>query len=236
MNSTHTTTAGAASLRPLSGIVNAEQPSPLRAYAQKNAERIATLLERGGFLKAKTEPINWRCAALAFAALRGGLRPGAVITGATGRGKTCLAEALKSRAGGCAMSNVTVDFGGEWEPWQLHQDFRSPEPEDTVRNAGNACIWFLDDVGAEEVVKHYGNTSDCFARFIMRWDRLSTRHKYFNPLLITTNLTKEEMTTRYGERIVSRLLPLAWCPFSGHDKREMTIAVPPATTEELFPM
>lgn len=228
MNNTHTTTAGAASLRTLSGIVNAEQPKPLRAYAQANAVRIATLLERGGFLQARTEPVNWRCATLAFAALRGGLRLGAVITGATGRGKTCLAEALKSRAGGCAMSNITVDFGGEWEPWQLHQEFRSPDPEDTARTAGNACIWLLDDVGAEEVVKHYGNTSDCFARFIMRWDRLSLRQKYYNPLLITTNLTKDELTARYGERIVSRLMPLAWCPFSGSDKRDSSIPVNPA--------
>lgn len=233
MNNTHTTTAGAASLRTLEGLVNAEQPKTLRNYAQKNAERIATMLERGGFLQAKTEPINWRCAALAFAALRGGLRDGVVLTGATGRGKTCLAEALKSRAGGCIMSNITVNFGGDWEPWQLRQEFRFPGPNDKalIRTPGTSCIWFLDDVGAEEIVKDYGNTSDCFARFIMRWDRLSPQKKNFNTLLITTNLTKEEMTSRYGERIVSRLLPLAWCPISGTDKREMTIVVPPATTE-----
>lgn len=221
MNNTHTTTAGAASLRTLEGIANAEQPKPLRDYAQKNAERIATMLERGGFLQAKTEPINWRCAELAFAAVRGALRPGAILAGATGRGKTCLAEALKSRVGGCPMSNITVDFGGEWEPWVLNQAFRVPENTGNFhRSAGDSCLWVLDDVGAEEIVRDYGNIRDCFARFILRWDRLTKFAKFHNPLVITTNLSKDGIRERYGERILSRLLPLAWCPFTGVDKRD----------------
>lgn len=216
-----TTTLGAAMPRTLSNLSHAATVSPLAEYVDSCQERVDAALEKGGFLKARTEQHNWRCAELAFAAVRGQLRPGAILAGPTGRGKTCLAEALKSRIGGCPMSNITVDFGGEWEPWVLNQAFRVPEDTGNFhRSAGDSCLWVLDDVGAEEIVRDYGNVRDCFARFILRWDRLTKFAKFHNPLLITTNLSKDGIRERYGDRILSRLLPLAWCPFKGVDKRD----------------
>tara|TARA_R110002167_G_scaffold365418_1_gene589966 strand:+ start:792 stop:1262 length:471 start_codon:yes stop_codon:yes gene_type:complete len=63
----------------------------------------------------------------------------------------------------------------------------------------------IDDMGLEEDVKHFGNGLDPFAYVIQRiYDVNQTAEKKIK-LLITTNLNKEELTVKYGIRVVERL-------------------------------
>lgn len=63
----------------------------------------------------------------------------------------------------------------------------------------------IDDLGIEEDVKHFGNGLDPIAYVVQRiYDINQTAEKPIR-LLITTNLSKKELTDRYGVRVVERL-------------------------------
>ena len=63
----------------------------------------------------------------------------------------------------------------------------------------------IDDLGIEEDVKHFGNGLDPIAYVVQRiYDINQTAEKPIR-LLITTNLSKKELTDRYGVRVIERL-------------------------------
>lgn len=63
----------------------------------------------------------------------------------------------------------------------------------------------IDDLGIEEDVKYYGNGLDPIAYVVQRiYDINQTAEKPIK-MLITTNLDKEELTNKYGIRVVERL-------------------------------
>jgi hypothetical protein len=85
---------------------------------------------------------------------------------------------------------------------------------------GLITIWSLDDVGAESAaMKDYGSEVNAFQDFMVRFDRLSIEWKRNNPVLITTNLTKQAMQERYGDRVMSRLSAFPWFEMTGADRR-----------------
>ena len=63
----------------------------------------------------------------------------------------------------------------------------------------------IDDLGIEEDVKHYGNGLDPIAYVVQRIYDINQTAEQPIKLLITTNLTKDNLTQRYGIRVVERL-------------------------------
>lgn len=57
----------------------------------------------------------------------------------------------------------------------------------------------IDELGVESLVNNYGEKSEGFNRVI------NAAERYLRPLFISTNLTKEELLGRYGERTFDRL-------------------------------
>lgn len=57
----------------------------------------------------------------------------------------------------------------------------------------------IDELGVESMVNNYGEKSEGFNKVI------NTAERYLRPLFVSTNLTKEELLRRYGERTFDRL-------------------------------
>lgn len=63
----------------------------------------------------------------------------------------------------------------------------------------------IDDLGHEEDVKHFGNGLDPIAYIVQRvYDINQVAEKQIR-LLFTTNLNKEELTQKYGIRVIERI-------------------------------
>lgn len=58
----------------------------------------------------------------------------------------------------------------------------------------------LDDIGTEEVANSYGNKRLAFAEII------DAAEKYGKLVIISTNLTGEQITERYGARVMERII------------------------------
>lgn len=63
----------------------------------------------------------------------------------------------------------------------------------------------IDDLGIEEDVKHYGNQLDPIAYVVQSIYDINQVAEQKIKLYITTNLDKDELTERYGIRVVDRL-------------------------------
>ena len=63
----------------------------------------------------------------------------------------------------------------------------------------------IDDLGIEEDVKHFGNGLDPIAYVVQRIYDINQIAEKPIKLLITTNLGKDELTEKYGVRVVDRL-------------------------------
>jgi len=63
-------------------------------------------------------------------------------------------------------------------------------------------ICSIDDIGTEEIRIEYGNKRELFFEIV------DNAEKNSNLLIITTNLTGEEIKQRYGLRVYERLLSI----------------------------
>jgi hypothetical protein len=63
----------------------------------------------------------------------------------------------------------------------------------------------IDDLGLEEDVKHYGNGLDPIAYVVQRIYDINQMSDNKIKLVFTTNLGKEELTIKYGVRVVDRI-------------------------------
>lgn len=63
----------------------------------------------------------------------------------------------------------------------------------------------IDDLGLEQDVKHFGNGLDPIAYIIQRLYDVNQIAEKPIRLLLTTNLNKEELTQKYGIRVIDRL-------------------------------
>lgn len=80
--------------------------------------------------------------------------------------------------------------------------------------------WAFDDVGRESVVFDFGNKSDVISKIIqvryMNKDKIP-----FNSLHLTTNLTPDEIESRYDYAVKSRLREMFnYIPIKGSDRRK----------------
>lgn len=76
-------------------------------------------------------------------------------------------------------------------------------------------IVYVDDIGTEDNLNSYGNKRSPFAELC---DEAEKKGKL---LILTTNLNIEELTERYGERVVDRLIATTKAvPFTGDSLRK----------------
>lgn len=62
----------------------------------------------------------------------------------------------------------------------------------------------IDDLGTEQIATHYGNTMNLMQMLIQQWYELG------HPKHFTTNLNIDELTERYGPRVVDRLKEMCY--------------------------
>lgn len=119
-------------------------------------------------------------------------KKGLLIRGVAGIGKTylprCIADNPLNPIAMYSMIEISEEMktSGEFVP-----------------RMGDRKILYLDDVGTEESsVKHFGTVHNFFKDFI---EGVYFRNKEFSSLMISTNLTGEELEKRYGYRVRSRM-------------------------------
>lgn len=129
---------------------------------------------------------------------------GLLLMGDCGRGKSIIGTgvvpillALK----GCHTVPVHADDFNKPYPFAAS----TAECDPRMTNL-DYLVWthfpIIDELGVESMVNNYGEKSEGFNRVI------NAAERYLRPLFISTNLTKEELLRRYGERTFDRLFHL----------------------------
>lgn len=136
-----------------------------------------------------------------------------LMLGGTGLGKTHLSLAIANEV---LQQGYSVLYGNAQEFFSKMQNefFGKGKPgEDTLSTILEADLFILDDLGAE-----YESNFNSSAFYQIINSRLNAG----KPVIINTNLTIREIETRYGNRVVSRLLSLyKTLRFVGTDVRQI---------------
>ncbi|MGN1211360.1 MAG: ATP-binding protein [Candidatus Cryptobacteroides sp.] len=133
------------------------------------------------------------------------LKPGFMLYGSVGSGKTTLAKAM------CQLIRMLYDrfeLGDRRVPVTMTTALelsKAATDDDTSRfnSLKNARFLFLDDVGVEPpTVKNWGNEISPVVELIY------FRYDFQKPMIITSNLSFRELKQRYGERVGDRMLEM----------------------------
>ena len=90
-----------------------------------------------------------------------------------------------------------------------------------VKALFSAKVLVIDDVGTEDVASFYGERHDLFKEVVDHAERNAVL------LILTTNLTSDELMERYGERIIDRLYSIVKpVVFKGESLRGKKIVQP----------
>lgn len=117
-------------------------------------------------------------------------KKGLLIRGAAGLGKTHLVKCIKDN---------------EVKPINIISmiDISETVKEEGSYEAEYAHTFYLDDVGTEEpTINHYGTKINWFKNFI---EMYYLKNKPFNRLIISTNNNFDEIESKYGFRVRSRV-------------------------------
>lgn len=78
---------------------------------------------------------------------------------------------------------------------------------------------YVDDIGSEDVIKSYGNTTDVVGDFIQTY-----YDKGHGRFFGSTNLRSAELNNKYGTRVTDRLFEMCVCVvFEGKSKRKKIV-------------
>lgn len=145
--------------------------------------------------------------------------PNLLFIGATGLGKTHLSAAIA----GCVIGRgydvvceTAQNFFADFEYERFNRPYGKDEGEESRTDRYYDCDFLiLDDLGTEMTNQF---TVSCL------YNILNTRLNRGKPMLINTNLTRDELNKRYADRVTSRLfgefLPVI---FVGRDSRELRL-------------
>ena len=129
------------------------------------------------------------------------INKGLLVYGTYGVGKSLFFQ-IMNQVGKEVYSNLNNRkflFGSQTAPWIVSEHMNSTKPGYT----GNFRVsglytgrLYIDDLGAEEL---------CFNKYELMEDILFHRHRNGARTFVTTNLTPEEIGTRYGGRLDDRI-------------------------------
>jgi len=146
--------------------------------SEKQKEALALLLEYvNSFNDAREKELN-----------------GFYLYGAPGRGKTHLAAGVANELLKQGVPCVYVKTGELLSA--IREKFRDGDKEEVITPLKEVDLLILDDLGAEEEQSWF--TADVFR--ILDW-----RLEMLLPVIITSNLTVDEVAERYSERIAERI-------------------------------
>lgn len=165
------------------------------------------------------EPQDYQLAILQIAKwLTSHSKPGLMIYGTIGTGKTKLAQGINESIKAYKQAfreytrNNMLDLKkrGLYDRYDLLSDrMQTPmlihaselnDPDRTSLFKRTSKILIIDDLGLEEVtVNNYGTRTYPFT------DLLAYRYEHHMPTIITTNLDEDKISERYGERIADRI-------------------------------
>lgn len=177
-----------------------------RKRSTASSKEVAASLEEHGFLRSVAGDEEFAKAVKAVcAAITHGM--GLFITGNAGCGKTQLMKAVMGYYNSSRTRFLYVK-----EPKVL--GWMKDNPEFYL----DANV-YVDDIGCEEVVREYGNTTDVVGDFVQIY-HLRGQKKFFG----TTNLDSTALNQRYGTRVLDRLMDMCVVlKMNGESKRERII-------------
>jgi DNA replication protein DnaC len=126
---------------------------------------------------------------------------GLLLIGDCGRGKsiiaTCLVPVLLAMKQFYAYPVHSDDLE---KPYPFASVTMGMDPKITNLDYLCRCPFpVVDELGVEPLVNNYGEKYEGFNRII------NAAERYYRPLFVSTNLTKQELLHRYGERTLDRL-------------------------------
>ena len=120
-----------------------------------------------------------------------------VLLGATGTGKTFMANCVMSKLLDYGKEVLFMPAGALFKPFAVYEN-EERETMNDLRDMIYGCdLLIIDDLGSEKM------TGTRYSEFI---DILNTRAAGGKKILITTNLSPKNIRDTYDERISSRLL------------------------------
>lgn len=126
---------------------------------------------------------------------------GLLLIGDCGRGKsiiaTCMVPVLLASKQLHAHPVHADDFE---KPYPFASSTMGMDPKMTNLDYLLRCNFpIIDELGVEPMVNDYGEKYEGFNRVI------NAAERYYRPLFVSTNLSKQELLNRYGERTLDRL-------------------------------
>ena len=139
--------------------------------------------------------------------------PSILMLGATGLGKTHLSLAIAKEATKKGYQVLYCTAQDVLRNIEREHFSRDNTDDQTLQTVLNTDLLVLDDLGAEFP------TSFSSAAV---YNIVNTRLSFGRPTIISTNLTSQELESRYSERVVSRLLTqYTYLRFVGEDVRQI---------------
>lgn len=146
------------------------------------------------------EALKVMCRKIAYWLTNTDAKPGLILAGFPGTGKTTLLDAI-----GKILRTSSFE-----SKYYIATDLPLPlvdTPEtyrDSVLHGKWATFLLLDDVGEEPVeVKDFGRSLPLFTKIV------AERYRLMLPIVMTTNLNMQQIEERYGARTADRLREMA---------------------------
>ncbi len=141
--------------------------------------------------------------------------PALVISGPSGLGKTCLASAAFVARVGQEGVGLPIEYNALMRAVLQQMDRPDGQPDAAVMIAARVPLLFIDDLGNTFL---QGRETPGRQRWL--FEIINHRYNERLPLIVTTNLTFEDLADQFDEKLAQRLLEYAvWIEMGGPSLR-----------------